>query len=197
MSDGLESIPTLTVTPEYKADSPRRLAELRALGPVHRVQLANGLRAWAVVTHREARQALTHPAIRKDPSPAEKALAAAGFTANRPGVGLGGNMLESDPPSHTRLRRLVSGAFSPGRTAQLAPRIQQIADDLLDAMAMREEVDLVEAFNAPLPITVISELLGVPDQDRKNFREWTAAALSPPSAEQRAGAISLNRFMRS
>ncbi|MGW3621844.1 cytochrome P450 family protein [Micromonospora arida] len=193
MSGDVTSTPVLTFTPEFKTHSPRRLAELRALGPVHRAQLANGLQVWMVLSEQEARRALTHSALRKDASPAEEALAAVGFTTNRPGVGLGGNMLESDPPAHTRLRRLVAGAFSPERTRQLAPRIQQIADELLDAMG--DEVDLVEAYNAPLPIAVISELLGVPEHDRHHFREWTAAALSPPSDAQRAGALSLNRYM--
>jgi cytochrome P450 len=195
MSITRDSTPVLTVTAEFKADSPRRLAELRALGPVHRAQLGNGLRVWMVVSQQEAREALTHPALGKDPAPVEDALTAVGFTAHRSGVGLGGNMLESDPPTHTRLRRLVSGAFSAGRTRRLAPRIQEIADNLLDAMAEQHDVDLVEAFNAPLPIAVISELLGVPVQDRQHFRTWTAAALSPPSDEQRAGALNLNRFM--
>ena len=95
--------PVLVVTPEFKMDSPRRFAELRAHGPVHRVRLANGLDAWVVVGYEEAREALTHPALLKDPTPAEAALTAVGFTTNRAGVGLGGNMLESDPPEHTRL----------------------------------------------------------------------------------------------
>ena len=195
MSTTGEPTPVLTLTAEFKADSPRRLAELRTLGPVHRAQLGNGLRAWIVVSHEEAREALTHPALGKDPAPVADALAAAGFTAHRAGVGLGGNMLESDPPTHTRLRRLLTGAFSAARTRRLAPRIQTIADDLLDAMAEHDAVDLVEAFNAPLPIAVISELLGVPVPDRRHFRTWTSAALSPPSDEQRAGALSLNRFV--
>lgn len=188
--------PMLVVTPEFKADSVRRLAELRAQGPVHRVKLANGLDAWVVVRYEEARKALMHPALLKDPTPAEEALAAVGYTLNRPGVGLGGNMLESDPPEHTRLRRLVAGAFSPNRVQQLAPRVQQIADGLLDAIAGLGEADLVEAFTAPLPITVICELLGVPaGPARSDFRAWTNAALSPPSDTQRAGALNLNQYL--
>lgn len=188
--------PVLVVTPEFKADSPRRFAELRAQGPVHRIRLAMGLDVWIVVSYEEAREALTHPGLLKDPTPAEKALDAVGFTANRGGVGLGGNMLESDPPTHTRLRRLVAGAFSPRRTQELAPRIRQIADALLDTMAPQGEVDLVEAFTAPLPITVICELLGVPEgAERSDFRAWTSAALSPPSETQRAGALNLNQYL--
>ncbi|RKN22072.1 cytochrome P450 [Micromonospora musae] len=188
--------PALTITPEFKADSLRRYAELRAQGPVHRVRFGSGLEAWVVVSYEEARIALTHPALLKDSTPAEKALAAVGFIMNKPGVGLGGNMLESDPPTHTRLRRLVAGAFSPRRIQQLGPRIQQITDDLLDAMAPQGEVDLVEAFTGPLPITVICELLGVPEgPERRDFRSWTSATLGRLSDEQRAAALKLNQYL--
>lgn len=188
--------PTVTITPEFKADSLRQLAELRAQKPVHRMKLPSGLEAWLVVSAQEARQALTHEHLRKDPTPAGAALAAVGFTAHKPGVGLGGNMLDSDPPAHGRLRRLAASAFSPRRTAALAPRIEQIADDLLDAMAPLGQVDLVEAFTAPLPMTVICELLGVPEQERHDFRKWSRAALGVPSPEQQAGATNLNDYLR-
>jgi cytochrome P450 len=133
---------------------------------------------WFVVGYDAAREALTHPALLKDPTPAADALEAAGYTLNKPGVGLGGQMLEADAPEHTRLRRLVSGAFTPRRTAELAPRIQRIADDLIDRMAPRGEIDLVESFTARLPVTVIAELLGIPDEHREDFRVWTSNALN-------------------
>ena len=118
----------VVITPGFKADSPREYARLRARGPIHRARLSSGMEAWLVVSHEHARLALTHPDLRKDPAPAREALARANFTANQPGVGIGGQMLEADPPEHTRLRRLVAGAFSPRRTQQLGPRIQEIAD---------------------------------------------------------------------
>jgi cytochrome P450 len=186
----------LAITPEFKADSPNRYSELRKHGPAHRARLTSGVEVWVVVGYEAARTALTHPALRKDPAPAQASLAALGFTVHQAGVGLGGNMLESDPPSHTRLRRLVAGAFSPRRSQDLAPRIQQIADELLDAMAPLDTVDLVEAFTEPLPVTVICELLGVPDgAERGEFRRWTSLALSPPSEEQRAATASLTGYL--
>jgi cytochrome P450 len=77
-------------------------------------------------------------------------------------------MLSVDPPDHTRLRRLTSAAFSRPRIAALRPRVQAIAGRLLDDLQARGEpvVDLIEGFAFPLPFTVISELLGVPESDR-------------------------------
>jgi cytochrome P450 len=82
-------------------------------------------------------------------------------------------MLGADPPDHTRLRRLVSAAFTTRRIEALRPGIERIADELLDAMAGRHEADLIDAFAFPLPIQVICELLGVPAEDRDRFRDWS------------------------
>lgn len=99
------------------------------------------------------------------------------------------NMLGADPPDHTRLRGLVSKAFTPRMIEQLRPRIQRITDDLLDAVQERGKMDLVADFAYPLPITVISEMLGIPVEDRARFRSWTQEmliAFSTPGQETRA-----------
>src|SRR5262249_13929072 len=92
------------------------------------------------------------------------------------------NMLSRDPPDHIRLRRLVTKAFTPRMVEQLRPRIQAIADALLDAVAGRGEMDLIDDYAFPLPITVIAEMLGVPAADRNQFRDWsdTLVAAAPP-----------------
>ena len=72
------------------------------------------------------------------------------------------HMLNSDPPDHERLRRLVNKAFTARRVEQLRPRITAITAGLLDDMSTQREVDLLAAFAFPLPVTVICELLGVP-----------------------------------
>jgi cytochrome P450 len=82
------------------------------------------------------------------------------------------NLLMLDPPDHTRLRGLVSKAFTPRVVERLRPRIQQIVDDLLDAVAPAGEMDLMRDFAYPLPVTVIAEMLGVPASDRVQFRRW-------------------------
>jgi cytochrome P450 len=100
------------------------------------------------------------------------------------------DLLMVDPPDHTRLRRLVSKAFTPRMIEQLRPRIQEIADDLLDKVQTQGTMDLIKDFASPLPITVISEMLGIPVQERAPFRDWTQtllAALTDPGLEAQSG----------
>src|SRR6266481_9244213 len=89
------------------------------------------------------------------------------------------SMLITDPPEHTRLRGLVSQAFTPNRIRELTPRIEAIAHELLDDALARREVDLVEALTYPLPVIVIAELIGVPAEDRAQFRAWSNALVAP------------------
>ncbi|PTL81458.1 cytochrome P450 [Vitiosangium sp. GDMCC 1.1324] len=92
------------------------------------------------------------------------------------------HMLMTDPPDHTRLRTLVSKAFTPRRVEELRTRITTIAGELLDtARARGSSMDLLDAFAFPLPIIVIAEMLGVPVEDRDQFRDWTGVIVSPPS----------------
>jgi cytochrome P450 len=92
------------------------------------------------------------------------------------------NMLNRDGADHRRLRRLVSKAFTPRMIDQLRPRIQEIADSLIDRVSAAGEMELVSEFAFPLPITVIAELLGVPVADRARFRQWSAAMVTPALA---------------
>lgn len=95
---------------------------------------------------------------------------------------MGASMLVKDPPEHTRLRTLVSKAFTPRSVAALAPRIERITNDLLDALNGREEIELISDFAYPLPIVVIAEMLGVDPERRDFFREASqkiAVAIGP------------------
>jgi cytochrome P450 len=85
------------------------------------------------------------------------------------------SFLGLNPPDHTRLRKLVSKAFTPRMISRLAPRIEQITGELLDAMLARERADLIESLASPLPVIVISELLNVPLADRERFTGWSHA----------------------
>ncbi|WP_187414562.1 cytochrome P450 family protein [Nonomuraea sp. PA05] len=104
----------------------------------------------------------------------------------------GDHLLTQDGDDHRRLRGLINRAFTPARVAAMAPRIQQITDGLLDRLAAEGEVvDLVRHFSEPLPIAVICELFGVPEQERYQLREWTNVLLfhtaSPQEAATAAG----------
>jgi cytochrome P450 len=97
------------------------------------------------------------------------------------------HMLNRDGDDHRRLRRLVSKAFTPRMIERLRPRIQAIADELVDRIAGDGEMELVSAYAWPLPITVIAELLGVPVEDRDRFREWSDWMVRPVSAADELG----------
>jgi cytochrome P450 len=89
------------------------------------------------------------------------------------------HMLNRDGDDHRRLRRLVTKAFTPKMVEQLRPRIQEIADELIDAVEARGSMDLSADYAFPLPITVIAELLGVPQADQDRFKEWSDAIITP------------------
>jgi cytochrome P450 len=178
--------PALDAWGDYDRDDPYPLfAQVQADGPVHEVTLADGHRAWLIVRHEEAKAALNHPGMSKD---MHAALARDGTVVAEglPGPAFARHMLSVDPPDHTRLRRLASAAFSRPRMAALRPGVQAIVDGLLDDLEARggTVVDLVKGFAFPLPFTVISELLGVPEPDRQDLGSWFTTLLAPSSAPQ-------------
>ncbi len=111
-------------------------------------------------------------------------------------------MLTSDPPDHTRLRRLVSKAFTPRAVENLRPRIQQIVDYLLVEAAERGEFDVVHDLAYPLPVIVIAEMLGVPPEDRHRFKEWSDTVVAtlggpftPPEVME-AGRVAIDELAK-
>ncbi|MDX2136893.1 MAG: cytochrome P450 [Chloroflexota bacterium] len=95
----------------------------------------------------------------------------------------GKNMLEADPPVHTRLRGLVHKAFTPKLIEGMRPRIQQITDALFDAIEARGDgtMEFIQEFAFPMPVIVIAEVLGLPTEDRDRFRAWTEVMTRAPS----------------
>lgn len=159
---------------------------LREEGPVAPAVTPWGRRIWLVTRYDEARALLADPRLSKDNKRAAELIGnqITASAQNAPGVSpLAGHMLNSDPPDHTRLRTLVNKAFTARTVARLRPRIEEITDALLDEVAAAGTVDLMEAFAAPLPTTVISELLGVPAEDSRVFRTWMSSLLSGASPE--------------
>lgn len=88
------------------------------------------------------------------------------------------NMLDLDPPDHTRLRDLVHKAFTPRLVEQMRARVQSLADELLDKVAKKGEMDLIRDYALPLPITIITEILGVPTRDQDKFHKWSNVIVS-------------------
>ncbi|HEY3464062.1 MAG TPA: cytochrome P450 [Amycolatopsis sp.] len=94
------------------------------------------------------------------------------------------SVLFSDPPDHTRLRRLVSRAFTSQRIESMRPHIEKAAHELLDAIEGQDTVDLVESFALPLPFEVVSALLGIPSSSRGEFRAWTEMVADPARRDE-------------
>ena len=166
-------------------------AAARGRCPVQRVRLADGHPAWVVLGYDAARQALGDPRISKDML---AALAADGevVAEGLPGPEFSRHMLNVDPPDHTRLRRLVSRAFTPGRVAALEPAIRGIAGRLLDSLdeaGPGAVVDLVQGFAYPLPWAVIGELLGIPAADRPRVHAWFQVLLTGWAGDPPADAV--------
>ncbi|MGX9882976.1 cytochrome P450 family protein [Streptomyces sp. NPDC002276] len=166
---------------DLAADPHPVYAALRAQGPVHRVLVPGSGESWLVVTRDAARAALTDPRLRND-------IRHSSTWQDDGGHALGRNMLQTDPPDHTRLRRLVASHFTPARIAALCPAVEAIAVDLLAALPTRGTADLVSGYALPLPVTVICDLFGVPAADRTVFHAWSNELVMPASPEAGASA---------
>ncbi|MBB5955748.1 cytochrome P450 [Saccharothrix tamanrassetensis] len=182
---------------EYFQDPHTFHAALREQSAARQVVLPRGLKVWLVTRYDDARLVLADPRFSKDHTRLaplfDKHLAGQGDRVHVDQV-LAQHMLNTDPPNHTRLRKLVTKAFTARRVDQLRPRIQQITDELLDEITGRPEVDLVDALAFPLPIKVISEMLGVPMDRRDDFRRWSnilVAGTEPPLIEEAGAAMAM------
>ena len=138
-------------------DPYRTYEQLRRKDPVHRMRL---IEAWALTRYEDVQDVLI------DHKRFTNAKRNYDYMQYR-------TFLDLDPPDHTRLRGLVSKAFTPRAVRELGPRIQGLVYELLDAVAGKDRIDLISDFAFPLPVIVIAEMLGVPAQDRARFREWS------------------------
>jgi cytochrome P450 len=171
--------PARLFSPAFWADPFPFFARLRDREPVHRAILPPRTPIWLVTRHEDV-QAL----LRDD------RLAKARVNAMTPEqlrehpwvppmfLPLERNMLDLDPPDHTRLRALVHKAFTPRLVEQMRARVQNLADELLDAVRGRGGMDLIRDYALPLPMTIITEVLGVPTRDRDKFHRWSKVLVS-------------------
>jgi len=156
--------------PRFFANPYPTYTRLRNAAPVQKVPTGSGGRfSYLVTGYAEAREAFTDPRLSKN---------TARFFAGRPSnrdlhPAVSQNMLATDPPQHARLRSLVTKAFSTRAVARLRPYIADLVDELLDAWPERGPVDLVAGLAVPLPVTVICEMLAVPEADRELVHSWS------------------------
>lgn len=177
----------------FHTDWYRTYADLRETTPVTQVRFL-GQDTWLITGYEEAKQALSDLRLSSDPKKKYPGVdvdfpAYLGFS-DRVRHYFVNNMGTSDPPVHTRMRKLVSQAFTVRRVEAMRPRIEQITAELLDDLGASGEVDIVDRFAHLLPVKVICELLGVEEQYRGDFGRWSSEILvmDPGRAEQRGKA---------
>ena len=156
------------LTPEVYLDPYPKYDELRAKDPVHWSPL---LDAWVVTRFADTDAILRdHKRFSSDPRARGVGRRTRAEGIDNPG---GLSMLFLDPPDHTRLRALVSKAFTPPAIAALTPHIEAIVHELLEQISDPADFDLIETLAYPLPVIVMAEMLGVPPGDRASFKKWS------------------------
>ncbi len=167
------------VNAEFKANPFPLFADLRASDPVYRTTLPDKTAVWLLSRYEDVAALLRDERFTKNRRSALTAeqLRRLPWTPPmfRP---LERNMLDLDPPDHTRLRSLVHKAFTPSLVEQMRSRTQTIADELLERNASNGEMDLIADFALPLPMTIITEILGVPEKDHDKFHRWSQAVVA-------------------
>ncbi len=190
--------PVNILSREFKANPFPFYARLRAEAPVYSTKLPDKRSAWLVTRYDDVAAVLKDERLVKDrrrvmsPEQLERQPWVPSFL--RP---LERNMLDLDEPDHRRLRALVHKAFTPRIIEQMQGRVQAVADELLSAVASKGHMDVVKDYALPLPLTVITELLGVPSRDQHKFHRWSKAMVQVASTVSMVRALpSLLRFMR-
>lgn len=167
----------------FKANVYETYEQMRAESPI-RLHKGLQLPIWFVTGYKEAKMVLADKRFIKSYRHSRTPEQLAKLPPVQPEEALlDSHLLNLDPPDHTRLRALVSKAFTSSRIQGLRPRIQQIADELLDKVMANGQMDLIDDYAFPLPIIVICEMLGVPAADRDKFRVWSNAFIETPNSE--------------
>jgi cytochrome P450 PksS len=167
------------ISPDFKANPFPLLARLRSNQPVASTTLPDKTPVWLVTRYTDVYTLLKDERFAKSPLNAMTAEQ----LRKRPWVPpmfrpLERNMLDLDSPDHTRLRELVHKAFTPRLIEQMRERVQTLAHELLDAVARKGEMDLIRDYALPLPMILITEILGVPARDRDKFHKWSKTVVS-------------------
>lgn len=186
--------PDVLGTPAAIADPYPLYAAFRDISPVRYLRVPAGaitgrtepLYAYAILKHADALTVLRDPATF-----ASNTLPALGNLLPRMAL------LHDDPPRHTQLRRLVNKAFTTVRVASLAPFVEELTNNLVDAMSESSEVELVSALAIPLPIRVIAHMMGIPGDEYPSFKRWTESIIGYrgiPAEERQQNAMEMMRY---
>jgi cytochrome P450 PksS len=180
----MSPIPSVNIASStFKANPFSFYARLRAEAPVYRTTLPDKQNAWLITRYADVLSVLKDERFGKDRTKAQTREPG----GKQPWVPnmfkpLLRNMLDLDPPDHTRLRALVQKAFLPRLVERLWERVQGLSEELLTAVESRGHTDLIHDYALPIPTTVIAEVLGVPARDRDRFHRWSAAIVSSSSS---------------
>ncbi len=190
-------------SPEIHQDPYGLFGRLRREAPIAPLANFHQGPAWMVTRYEDVTAVLKDPRFSNE---RRKLLANESLAGSRwiPGIfrSFVNSMIMVDDPDHARLRTLVHKSFTPKMIAQMAGRIEEISNNLLDRAEQDHPADLVSGFALPLPLTVISDMMGVPEEDRYKFRGWTSRFLNSNMMSSRnllaqvPSALAMNRFFR-
>ena len=169
---------------EFKEDAYEIYKESRELQPILFVYKGELWTEWLITRYEDALPLLKDSRLKKNPENVFSQEGLKPFLSLENGDHLTKHMLNSDPPDHSRLRSLIQKAFTPKMISQLGGRIQHIADTLLDHVEHKHSLNLVNDYAFPLPINVISEMLGIPKEDQEKFRIWSHAVIASPETPE-------------
>lgn len=187
MTNANESLKNVLFTKEFTHNPYPVYEKLRQSDPILNLQFPDGRFGWLISNYEQAVEALKDGRFSKDVAKAMGQEQTSVFSTN---------MLFSDPPDHKRLRGLVQKGFTPQRIADMRGHIQEIADNLLDAVSSRDTINLIDDYAFKLPIIVISEILGVPTEDQDKFRLWSNSIIGASNQEMNEQVVQhMNEFI--
>ncbi|GKQ38428.1 cytochrome P450 [Streptomyces sp. A012304] len=179
------------LTNEFTQNPYPVLEHVRRESPVRELAFPDGGRAFVVTRYEDAKAALADPRLSRDIHVHYRLMSERTGRAMTPPPEEANHLANLEPPRHTPLRRAISFAFTPRRAEALRPRVEVIADTLLDALPTGAEADLIEGYADPLPVITIAELMGVPADSWPDFLRWSAA-LRTYSPTDGSGALDRN-----
>jgi cytochrome P450 len=175
--------PVNILSPQFKANPFPFFAQLRAEAPVYRMLLPDKKPLWIISRYEDVNLLMKDERFIKNPKSASTAgQMAKPFWMPSVLIALERNMLDLDAPDHTRLRGLVHKAFTPRLIEQMRDRVQSLSDELLDKVERKGKMDLMKDYALPVPLTIITEILGIPSKDHEKFHKWSSVVVSASSS---------------